>query len=180
MKALHISNRIKLVIASGVVIAGTSGAAAFNLMQPTTAEPVSPTDIKVQEHEARLDKNEADIADTKDRVTQVEQKVDENSQAVTTVKERVTVIEKAASQPQSSSEPSVSASPTPAPVKTVNPRLIVGVSVEDQLDQYGKHLLWTCRYSLESGRIITNNQGDWCSQPGEEISADLAGMYGIK
>lgn len=179
MKALHLSNRIKLVIVSGVVIAGTSGAAAFNLMQPTTAEPVSPTDIKVQEHEARLDKDEADIADTKDRVNQVEQKVDDNSQAVTTVKERVTVIEKQAATQLQTATAQV-ASPSPAPVKTINPRLIVGVSVEDQLDQYGKHLLWTCRYSLESGRIITNNQGDWCSQPGEEISADLAGMYGIK
>ena len=63
-------------------------------MQPATADVMTPTQVTVQEHEDRLDRNESDIAATKERVSEVEQKADAISQEVETVRERVTVVER--------------------------------------------------------------------------------------
>lgn len=121
---ITLTTKAKLFVAAGIVVAGTSGVAAFNVMQPATADVMTPTQVTVQEHEVRLDKNEADIADTKERVNEVEQKADNATQEVQVVKERVTVVEKKAE-----SAPVVQQSapiPTPEPTSMCNSETMVG------------------------------------------------------
>ncbi|WP_241473785.1 hypothetical protein [Mycolicibacterium neoaurum] len=171
---------------SGALVAGTSGVAAFNLIQPTTAEQMSPTDVKVQEHDARLDKNEADIKATNDRVDQVEQKTDENTQAIGAVQERVTVVEKRA---ETASKPAGEVSqpastPTSVQPRKTNPRLVTGLSAQERQDKFGTRIGWDCTYTLGDDianvRVISMFQGYDCHAVGTEISSDIATVWNIK
>lgn len=171
----RLSNKAKMLVSAGVIVAGTSGVAAFNMLQPATADVMTPTDVKVQEHETRLDKNEQDIAATQERVTQVEGKTDEAAQAVRVVENRVTVVEQGAAAAPRSAEPVAAPAPNP-----VNPRLVFAVLKQEIKDKDGNFALWQCNYSLESGKVITVNQGSACHEAGTEISADIAAMHGIK
>lgn len=111
----NLSPLARLLVAAGIVIAGTSGVAAFNSLQPTAADEMTPTQIKVEKHDDRLDKNEADIAETKDRVSQVEQKTDDDTQAIGAVRERVVIVEgKTAAPNPAPATVTVPAAPTPA------------------------------------------------------------------
>lgn len=173
---MRISPKAKLLIAAGIIVAGTSGVAAFNIMQPATAEVMSPTEVKVQEHDARLDKAEADIAKTEDRVSQVEEQTAENTGTINTVQERVTVVERQAAAPAARTAP-VEAAPTPTP-KPVNPRLIVDAIQTITYDGTGISS-FSCTYTLESGAKFTSNQTGQCYQIGTDIPAKLAAAHGI-
>lgn len=176
------SRRLQLVLAAGIIVAGTSTAVAFNTFTSTQAEN-TPVEVTIQDHEDRLTKNESDIAETKDRVTGVEEKTEANTQAVREVEKQVIVVDgkanaatSAAKQAQQAAQaaPAPQPAPTPIPVKTINPRLITGVSASQQGE------LWNCTYTLESGRTINTMQGSACGAVGTEISSDLATVWGIR
>ncbi|UNQ40933.1 hypothetical protein MPC38_06695 [Prescottella equi] len=176
------SRRTKLISAAVVVIAGTSTVVAFNNFAPSTAEEMTPTAVKVEEHDERLDKNEADIAETKGRVDQVEQKTDENTAAIGATQQRVTVVERKvveqsggqAQQPAPAPQPSA-----PAPAPTINPRRIVAMSMN--VNGFGQsEPLWNCTYTLEGGRTINTFQSVSCYGPGAEITDEIAQMNGVR
>ncbi|WP_100504050.1 hypothetical protein [Mycobacteroides abscessus] len=182
-KPTHLSNRVKLLIASGVVIAGTSGVAAFNTLQPTSAEE-TPIKVVVEDHNKRLDKAEADIADTNSRVDQVEQQTEANTQAIGTTQQRVTVVErKVETQPAPQQAPAAS-TPSPEPRKT-NPRLVTQVvRQEEKFDRFGTHVGWSCEYVLGDDinrvRRINNISPEPCYGVGDVISDELATVWGVK
>lgn len=183
----NLSRRAKIVALIGVFIATGSAAAAISSFTPSTAEEMSPTDVKVVEHEARLDKNEADIAQTNDRVTQVEQETDENTAAIGATQERVTVVEKktetvvqqVAGQQSIASAPAPAPAPAPEPVKTINPRLVTAVVSTEKYDSKGGFAGWNCTYTLETGRVIEHNQGYACHAVGTEIAEEIALMWRV-
>ncbi|MBY4210794.1 hypothetical protein HQO42_05345 [Rhodococcus fascians] len=165
--------------ATAVIITGTSTAVAFTQLKTSTAE-YTPVDIKVEDHEQRLTKNESDIAETKDRVDGVEQQTESNTNAIHEVQKQVVVVEgkaDAAVNQSRQAQPAIPApapAPQPEPVKTVNLRLIVAVQAVQQPQ------VWQCNYTLEIGRVISPLQGDACSPVGSEISDDLATVYGVR
>jgi TolA-binding protein len=170
---------IILAATAGVIIVTTSSVAAFNQLSTTTAEE-TPVEVKVEDHEQRLTKNESDIAETKDRVESVEQQAAANTNTIHEVQKQVLVVEgkqEAQNQQARAQQPATVAltpEPQPAPAKTVNPRLIIAVQAEEQTH------VWSCDYTLETGRVINSLQSATCSGVGSEISADLAAMWGIR
>lgn len=170
---------IILAATAGVIIVTTSSVAAFNQLSTTTAEE-TPVEVKVDDHEQRLTKNESDIAETKDRVEGVEQQSAANTNTIHEVQKQVVVVEgkvEAQNQQARAQQPATVAptpAPQPVPVKTVNPRLIIAVQAEEQ-----PHV-WSCTYTLETGRVINSLQGAACSAAGVTISDDLAAVWGIR
>ena len=180
IRSLRPSRRGWITLAvAGVIITGTSTAVAFTQLNTSTAED-TPVEIKVEDHEQRLTKNECDIAETKDRVDGVEQQTEANTNTVHEVQKQVVVVEGKAdaavnhSRQAQPATPAPTPTPQPEPVRTVNPRLIVAVQAVQQ-----SHV-WQCSYTLESGRVISPLQGDACNAVGSEISDDLAAVYRVR
>lgn len=175
--------RTKLFVATGIVIAGSSSVLAFNQFDTSKADVMSPTEVRVNEHEQRITQNETEINATKQRVDQVEQKTAENTQVITNTTERVTVIERQAVQQEGAravAPAPVVAEVAPEPVKTINPRLIVDVEVTEQFDRFGNKAGWHCVYTLEQGSSHVQIQPDACYTVGTEISDDIAVMWRVQ
>lgn len=179
----------KLFLISAAVIAGTSSVLAFNQYEDSTADVMSPTEVRVNEHEERITKNAADLSVTKQRVDQVEQQTAENGQAIASTTERVTVVERQVAIQQETSQaqqsapaPTLTTEPAPQPVKTVNPRLVSAVVVTERSDRFGNKTGWQCTYTMESGKEFAAYQGldHECHLAGQEVSNDLAVMFGIR
>jgi septal ring factor EnvC (AmiA/AmiB activator) len=188
LNQIKTSRRLQLIVAAGVIVVSTSTALAFNNLASTQAGD-TPVEVTVEDHDKRLTKNESDIGETKDRVTDVEQKTDENTQAVREVEKQVVVVDgkanaatSAAKQAQQAAQaaPAPQPAPTPVPVKTINPRLITAVSAVQQFDRFDNPTVWSCDYTLESGRVINSLQGPVCGAVGTEIGSDLASMHGVR
>lgn len=188
LNRLKTSRRLQLIVAAGLIFASTSTALAFNNLASTQAGD-TPVEVTVEDHDKRLTKNESDIAETKDRVTGVEEKTEANTQAVREVEKQVIVVDgkanaatSAAKQAQQAAQAAPAPQPvqTPVPVKTINPRLITAMSAVQQYDRFNNPTMWSCTYTLESGRVINSMQGPACGAVGTEISSDLAVMHGVK
>ncbi|MFF2056339.1 MULTISPECIES: hypothetical protein [Rhodococcus] len=65
------SKKLILAASTGLVVLSTSSVLAFNGLLSTGASDTA-VDVKVEDHDNRITKNEQDIAETKDRVGQVE------------------------------------------------------------------------------------------------------------
>jgi hypothetical protein len=167
----NITKRTKLFVATGIVIPGSSSVLAFNQFDTSKADVMSPTEVRVNQHEDRLTQNEAENNATKQRVDQVEQKTAENSQVITNTTERVTVIERQAAQQEGAravASAPVVAEVAPEPVKTVKPRLMVNVKATEQFDRFGNTTGWHCISKLEQGTSHVNIQPDACYTVGTE------------
>ncbi|WP_192378788.1 hypothetical protein [Rhodococcus rhodochrous] len=182
-----LTRRTKLFVATGIVLAGTSSVLAFNNFDNSAADIMSPTEVKVNDHEDRITKAEADITETKGRVEQVEQKTEENTQAIAQTNERVTVVERQVETvreqvpaPSPAPTPAPQPAQAPAPIPQLNPRKVVAVAAEEQINRYGEHSGWTCRYTLEGGQVIVNVQPDACYVVGHVISAEMASLHRVR
>lgn len=180
----HLTTKAKYFALAGALVIATSSVAAYNTLQPTSADEMTPTDVKVQDHDQRLDKAESDITETKDRVSNVEQKTEENTQAIGQVQQRVTVVEGKSSSPATAPvADSAPAQSVPAPVAAapqVNPRIVTSMSSEEKFDKFGTSLGWQCNYTLANGKSYSAHQGYACHAVGTEISGDLAITWGVK
>lgn len=182
LKRIKSSRRLQLIVAAGIIVAGTSSVAAFNTLTSTEASD-TPVEVKVEDHGQRISKNESDIAQTNDRIGQVEQQTQANTSAIGAAQERVTVVERkvvqqAGGQPsQPAQSPQAGQAPAPA-VPTINPRRIVAMSVN--VSGFGQsQTLWNCTYTLEGGRTINTIQAVSCYGPGAEITDEMAEMHGV-
>lgn len=178
-KLRSLSKRTKIVAIAAIVVVSGSAAGAITSIQPTEAEEKPQIQVQVDDHEDRITKTESDIADTNNRVDQVEQKTDENTSAIGATKERVTVVERKVVEQANTPAPQPAQTPqavqAPAPAPTINPRKVASVSV-NQMNEG----LWSCDYTLESGRVINSLQGYSCHVAGTEISADIAELHGVR
>ncbi|WP_156666206.1 hypothetical protein [Rhodococcus sp. HS-D2] len=181
-----LTRRTKLFVATGIVLAGTSSVLAFNNFDNSAADIMSPTEVRVNDHEERITKAEADIVETRDRVEQVEQKTEENTQAIAQTNERVTVVERQVETvreqaPAQTPAPAPAPQPVqaPAPVPQINPRKVVAVAAEKKTDRYGNHSGWACSYTLEGGKVIINVQPDACYVVGHVISDEMAMLHRV-
>lgn len=184
------SKKLILAASTGLVVLSTSSVLAFNGLLSTGASE-TPVDVKVEDHDKRITKNEQDIAETKDRVGQVEEKTESNTQAIGAVERKVIVVQGQANATagqvqqmqaaESAPAPSAQVEPAPqaAPAPPVNKRLIVASNGTPQTDRFGNAMGWNCIYELPGQRIIMVFQPTQCSAAGTEIAEDVAISNGV-